>query len=157
MERSWNMKISQKVMEKSWNCFFSWLWQLSSSWLSCMLWDTIITISETMWEWESWKKANQSWKKSMEKSKSVMEKSWNSVFQFLWEPWFNFHVEGDSGRAVQISICWQGMFPPGQVSDPFWPGQWPLLHSSYTSRRQELLWLKGLGVFFPSEHLVIPL
>ena len=31
-------------------------------WLSCMLWDTIITISETMWEWESWKKANQSWK-----------------------------------------------------------------------------------------------
>ena len=64
-----------KVMEKSWNCFFSWLWQHSSSWLSCMLWDTIITISETMWEWESWKK-----------SKSVMEKSWNSVFWFLWEP-----------------------------------------------------------------------
>ena len=62
MEKSWNMKISQKVMEKSWNCFFSWLWQLSSLWLSCMLWDTIITISETMWEWESWKKANQSWK-----------------------------------------------------------------------------------------------
>ena len=55
-------EISQKVMEKSWNCLFSWLWQLSSLWLSCMLWDTIITISETMWEWESWKEANQSWK-----------------------------------------------------------------------------------------------
>ena len=62
MEKSWNMKISQKVMEKSWDCLFSWLWQLSSLWLSCMLWDTIITISETMWEWESWKEANQSWK-----------------------------------------------------------------------------------------------
>ena len=24
------MKLSQKVMEKSWNCLFSWLWQLSS-------------------------------------------------------------------------------------------------------------------------------
>ena len=59
--KSW--KIMEKiVMEKSWHCFFSWLWQLSSLWLSCMLWDTIITISETMWEWESWKKANQSWK-----------------------------------------------------------------------------------------------
>ena len=59
MEKSWNMKISQKV-HQSWksheNSFFSWLWQLSSLWLSCMLWDTIITISETMWEWESWKK-----------------------------------------------------------------------------------------------------
>ena len=62
IEKSWNMKTSQKVMEKSWNCFFSWLWQLSSLWLSCMLWDINITISETMWEWESWKKANQSWK-----------------------------------------------------------------------------------------------
>ena len=61
-EKSWNMKISQKVMEKSWSCLFSWLWQLSSLWLSCMLWDTIKTISETMWEWESWKEANQSWK-----------------------------------------------------------------------------------------------
>ena len=49
-------------MKKSWNCLFSWLWQLSSLWLLCMLWDTIITISETMWEWESWKEANQSWK-----------------------------------------------------------------------------------------------
>ena len=76
MEKSWNVKISQKVMEKSWNCFFSWLWQLSTLWLSCMLWDTIITISETMWEWDSWKK-----------NKSVMEKSWNPVFRFLWEPW----------------------------------------------------------------------
>ena len=28
-------------------------------------------ISETMWQWESWKQANQ---------------SWNSVFRFLWEP-----------------------------------------------------------------------
>ena len=62
MEKSWNMKISQKIMEKSWNCLFSWLWQLSSLWLSCMLWDAIITISETMWEWESWKEVNQSWK-----------------------------------------------------------------------------------------------
>ena len=52
---------------KSWNCLFSWLWQLSSLWLSCMLWDTIITISETMW-------ANQ---------------SWSHVFQFLWEPCIN--------------------------------------------------------------------
>ena len=26
MEKCWNMKISQKVMEKSWNCLFSWLW-----------------------------------------------------------------------------------------------------------------------------------
>ena len=62
MEKAWNMKISQNFMEKSWNCLFSWLWQLSSLWLSCMLWDTIITISETVWEWESWKEANQSWK-----------------------------------------------------------------------------------------------
>ena len=39
--------------------------------------ETVITISEIMWDWESWKEANL----------PVMEKSWNSVFKFLWEPW----------------------------------------------------------------------
>ena len=63
-------------MEKSWNCLFSWLWQLSSLWLLCMLWDTIITII-------IWKHVRMG---VMERSKSVMEKSWNSVFRFLWEP-----------------------------------------------------------------------
>ena len=60
--KSWKSLGIWKFPKKSWNCLFSWLWQLSSLWLSCMLWDTIITISETMWEWESWKEANQSWK-----------------------------------------------------------------------------------------------
>ena len=54
--RSWKSLGIWKFPKKSWNCLFSWLWQLSSLWLLCMLWDTIITISETMWEWESWKK-----------------------------------------------------------------------------------------------------
>ena len=71
-------------MEKSWNCLFSWLWQLSSLWLSCMLWDS----HNHIW--------NQVRMGLLERSKSVMGKSWNSVFKFLWEPckclslFFNF-------------------------------------------------------------------
>ena len=82
-KKSWNMKISQKVMEKSWNCFFSWLWQLSSLWLSCMLWDAIINISETLWEWESWKKANQSWK-----SRGILFSDFCGNPDDFWDGWW---------------------------------------------------------------------
>ena len=78
MEKSWNMKISQKVMESSWMSWKSHGIACShgcGSFLVCdcrACCETVLTISEILWEWVSWKEANQ---------------SWNSVFWFLWEPW----------------------------------------------------------------------
>ena len=77
-------------MEKSWNCLFSWLWQLSSLWLSCMLWDSHNHIR------------NHARMGVLERSKSVVEKSRNSVFKFLWEPWASVQY----GRR---GVAWHGV------------------------------------------------
>ena len=68
MEKSWNMKISQKLMESSWMSWKSHGIACSHGYGSFLVCDchacceTVITISEIMQEWESWKEANQSWK-----------------------------------------------------------------------------------------------
>ena len=68
MEKSWNVKISQKVMESSWMSWKSHGIACSHGYGSFLVCDcracceTVITVSKIMQEWESWKEANQSWK-----------------------------------------------------------------------------------------------
>ena len=78
---SWNMKISEKVMESSWMSWKSHGIACSHGYGSFLVYDCVHVVRHNH---------NHIWNHVrmgvMERSKSVMENSWNSVFKFLWEP-----------------------------------------------------------------------